>query len=283
MICPGVLKSYEFIVMAVDSQGFEGALAFGEFRLEPTRRLLLHRDERVPLTAKAFDTLIELVRRRGEVVSKDDLMRAVWPDTIVEENNLNQHIGALRRVLHDRYGENRYIATVPGRGYSFVADIRTVAPAQATDETRLIVAVLPFAPLDADAGSEYLADGLTEETIVALGQIDPERVAVTSRTTVFAYKGAADGVARIGRELGAAYVLEGSLRSEAEHRRVSATLVRTRDEASVWTASFDSEPASLLAFQRELARTIAAQVRLRLDPAASRGIGTPPDPKCRGV
>src|SRR4051812_8992728 len=253
--------------------GIEAAYEFGEFRIEPARRLLLHRGEPAPLTAKAFDTLLELVRRRGEVVGKDDLMRAVWPDTFVEENNLNQHIGALRRVLHDRYGENRYIATIPGRGYQFVADVALVAPTPLTDSARLTVAVLPFAPLDDDSSSEYLADGLTEDTITVLGQVDAEHISVLSRTTVIDYKRSTDSVARIGRELGATYVVEGSLRSESGHRRVTATLLRTRDQAPVWKASFDGEPASLLKFQRELANIIAQQVRLRLDPRRLASLG----------
>jgi DNA-binding winged helix-turn-helix (wHTH) protein/tetratricopeptide (TPR) repeat protein len=251
----------------------EGAYRFGEFCIEPARRLLLQRDEPAPLTAKAFDTLLELVRRPGELVTKDELMSSVWPDTFVEENNLNQHIGALRRVLQDRYGENRYIVTVPGRGYRFVADVQSAAPSPVQGAARLIVAVLPFAPLDDDPQGEYLADGLTEETIAALGQVDPERIGVISRTTVMEYKRSADSVARIGRELGAVYVVEGSLRSDSEHRRVTATLVRTHDQSSVWTASFDSEPTSVLEFQRELANVIAQQVRLRLDPRRLAALG----------
>jgi DNA-binding winged helix-turn-helix (wHTH) protein/tetratricopeptide (TPR) repeat protein len=268
-----VLKPYELVLMTNGTAATEGAYAFGEFRIEPARRLLLYRDEPAPLTAKAFDTLLELVRHRGEVVVKDDLMRAVWPDTFVEENNLNQHIGALRRVLQDRYGENRYIVTVPGRGYQFVAEVDLVAPTPAAGAARLTVAVLPFAPLDYDPQSEYLADGLTEDTIAALGQVDPENVGVIGRTTVMEYKRSGDGAASIGRELGAAYVVEGSLRSEAGHRRVTATLVRTRDQSSVWTASFDSEPTGVLEFQRELANVIAQQVRLRLDPRRLAALG----------
>jgi TolB-like protein/Tfp pilus assembly protein PilF len=268
-----VLKPYEFGLTKDGTAGTEGAYEFGEFRIEPARRLLLYRDEPAPLTAKAFDTLLELVRRRGEVVFKDDLMRAVWPDTFVEENNLNQHIGALRRVLQDRYGENRYIVTVPGRGYRFVADVRLVAPTPLTGAGRLTVAVLPFAPLDDDPQSDYLADGLTEDTIAALGQVDPEQIGVISRTTVIEYKHSAASVARIASELGASYVVEGSLRSEAGHRRVTATLVRAHDQSSVWTASFDSEPTSVLEFQRELANIIAQQVRLRLDPRRLAALG----------
>jgi DNA-binding winged helix-turn-helix (wHTH) protein/tetratricopeptide (TPR) repeat protein len=259
--------------MTVGTGSVESAYLFGEYRIEPARRLLLHLDEPAPLTAKAFDTLMELVRRRGELVTKDELMGAVWPDTFVEENNLNQHIGALRRVLQDRYGENRYIVTVPGRGYRFVAEVQSVAPRPAPDAARLTVAVLPFAPLDDDPRGEYLADGLTEETIAALCQVDPEHIDVISRTTVMEYKRSKDSVARIGRELGAAYVVEGSLRSESEHRRVTATLVRTRDQSSVWTASFDSAPTSMLQFQHELANVIAQQVRLRLDPLRLAALG----------
>jgi TolB-like protein len=251
----------------------EGAYEFDEFRLEPARRRLLHRNEIAPLTAKAFDTLLELIRHRGNLVSKDALMRAVWPDTVVEENNLNQHIGALRRVLQDRYGENRYIVTVPGRGYRFVGEVAEVAATPAAETDRLIVAVLPFAHLDDDPESEYLAVGLTEETIAALGQVDPEHIGVISRTSVMAYRNTSESASRIGRELGAGYLVEGSLRGESGRRRVTATLVHARDQTSIWTASFDSEPTSLLEFQRELASTIAQQVRLRIDPRRLAAIG----------
>jgi len=81
--------------MNADAENYE----FGEFRLEVGKRLLLRRGEAVSLTPKVFETLLQLVRHRGKVIAKDDLMRAVWPDTVVEENNLNQNISALRRVL----------------------------------------------------------------------------------------------------------------------------------------------------------------------------------------
>src|SRR5215213_49366 len=99
---------------------------FGNFRLDLARRLLLRRADNQPvkLTAKAFDTLSYMVRHSGTVLDKDELMRAVWPDTVVEENNLSQSVSALRRALGEKQGENRYIATVPGRGFSFVAEVR---------------------------------------------------------------------------------------------------------------------------------------------------------------
>ena len=250
------------------------AFEFGDFRIDAARRVLLHRGEPAPLTPKAFDTLVELVRRHGELVGKDDLMQAVWPGRVVEENNLNQGIAALRRVLQDRRGENRYIQTVSGRGFRFVADVRTVDPMPVDASAPLMLAVLPFGNLTGDPEREYLADGLTEETIVALGRIEPGRLGVTSRTSVMAYKPATDSVARIGRELGVAFIVEGTLRAEGGRLRVTARLVGTHDQAQVWSASFDSEPRSVLEFQRELADAIAKQVRLHLEPGRLAALGS---------
>src|SRR4051812_46203407 len=98
---------------------------FGDFRLEPGQRSLLRRQTREPVvvTAKALDSLIFLVERRGEVLTKDALLAALWPGVIVEENSLTQTISQLRQVLGESRGENRYIATVPRRGYQFVAAV----------------------------------------------------------------------------------------------------------------------------------------------------------------
>ena len=101
---------------------------FGDFRLDAAKRLLLKGgDEPVPLMPKAFDTLLYLVRHSGRVIEKDELMREIWTDTIVEENNLNQNISILRRVFGEKRGEHRFIATIPGKGYKFVAEVTAVA------------------------------------------------------------------------------------------------------------------------------------------------------------
>src|SRR5262249_4901589 len=100
---------------------------FGPFRLDPVKRRLLHHGEPLPLTPKAFDTLLALVQESGKTIEKDDLMKKVWPDAVVEENNLNQNITALRKSLGDSRQESKYIATIPGFGYRFVAEVK-VAP-----------------------------------------------------------------------------------------------------------------------------------------------------------
>jgi DNA-binding winged helix-turn-helix (wHTH) protein/Tfp pilus assembly protein PilF len=108
--------------------------AFGPYRLDFERRLLLHGGEPVPLHQKALEILIVLVQHRGEVVSKDELMKAVWPDAFVEEANLSQNVFVLRKALGERAQENRYIATIPGRGYSFVASLEE--PVECADDLR---------------------------------------------------------------------------------------------------------------------------------------------------
>jgi DNA-binding winged helix-turn-helix (wHTH) protein len=100
---------------------------FGRFRVDPDKRLLLRDNQPVPLPPKAFETLLVLVQRSEKVVLKDDLMKALWPDSFVEESNLTQHIFVLRKTLGETAGENRYFATIPGRGYQFAEKVRLIS------------------------------------------------------------------------------------------------------------------------------------------------------------
>ena len=102
-------------------------LAFDDFELNLRARTLRKNGQNVPLSAKVYDTLAVLAKNHGRVVEKDELLRSIWPDTVVEEGNLHHYVSALRRVLGEKPDERRYIATVPGRGYSFVAVVRTPA------------------------------------------------------------------------------------------------------------------------------------------------------------
>jgi DNA-binding winged helix-turn-helix (wHTH) protein/Flp pilus assembly protein TadD len=245
---------------------------FGEFHVNTNKRLLLRNGDSVALTPKVFDTLLYLLQHQGEVVDKSDLMRAIWPDTAVEENNLSQNISTLRHILGENRGANQYIATVPGKGYRFTAAVEAVRGSLQDLSEKITLAVLPFENLSADPEREYLADGLTEETSASLGQIDPEHLSVIGRTSVMAYKRTTKTVAEIGRELDAAYLIESSLRAEGERLRITCKLIRVRDQVQVWSESYDSEPRSLLTFQRELSGAISQQVRLRLSPDRLRGL-----------
>jgi TolB-like protein len=243
---------------------------FENFRLEVDKRLLLRDGVSVPLTPKVFDTLLHLVKRSEHVVDKEELMRAIWPDTVVEENNLNQNISTLRRVLGQSQGENRYILTIPGKGYRFVGNISShsdsLSHVSPQEKSHATIAVLPFENLSTDLEKEYLADGLTEETIALLGQIDPNHLRVIGRTSVMAYKRTTKTLAEIGRELDASHVVESSLRAEGGRLRITAKLISAHDQVQIWSSSYDSEPVSMLAFQRELGAAIAEQISLQLSP-----------------
>jgi TolB-like protein/DNA-binding winged helix-turn-helix (wHTH) protein/Tfp pilus assembly protein PilF len=128
------------------------------------------------------------------------------------------------------------------------------------------VAVLPFENLSGNPDSEYLADGLTEETIASLGQIDPDRVSVVSRTSVMAYKRTNRSASDIGRELDADYLLEGSIREETGRLRITANLIRVSDQVQLWSQSYNRAPTSMLGFQQELSAALAEQIQFRLSP-----------------
>jgi TolB-like protein/DNA-binding winged helix-turn-helix (wHTH) protein/Flp pilus assembly protein TadD len=131
---------------------------------------------------------------------------------------------------------------------------------------RVTVAVLPFENLSGDADREYLADGLAEETIASFGQIDPDHLSVIGRTSTLAYKHTRKSLAEIGRELGADYLMEGSIRAEGTGLRITSRLVRVRDQTQVWSAFYDRQPTSVLGLQREISTAIAEQIQLRLSP-----------------
>ena len=107
-----------------------GAIAFGPFHLLPARRLLLQAGRPVRLGSRALEILIALVEHPGELVSKSELMARVWPDTFVEDGNLKVQVAGLRRALGDSGGSNRYLATIPGRGYRFVAPVTRIERAE---------------------------------------------------------------------------------------------------------------------------------------------------------
>ena len=139
-------------------------------------------------------------------------------------------------------------------------------------ETPVTIAVLPFETLHGDPETEYLASGLTEDTIVSLGRIAPDRVSVIGRTSMIAYRGTTKSLAEIGRELGSDYLVESSLRAERSQLRITARLIRVRDQVQIWSESFDRNTSSILGLQQEISAAIAEQVRTRLTPGRQRDL-----------
>jgi TolB-like protein/DNA-binding winged helix-turn-helix (wHTH) protein/Flp pilus assembly protein TadD len=296
--------------------GDSGTLRFGDFVLDVAAYELRRNGRRVRLERQPMDLLILLVGRRGQLVSRSQIVDALWcKDVFVDvENGVNTAIRKLRQALRDAPDAPRFIETVPGKGYRFIAAVEilpeTVAaplPPAASEpaatrrvSARLVlgaltlaalagallwvwkrpaesgapvtIAVLPFDNLTGAAETDYLASGLTEDTIVSLGRIDPERVSVIGRTSIIAYRGTTKSLAQIGRELGTDYLVESSLRAESSHLRITARLIRVRDQVQIWSDSFDSNTSSILGLQQEISSAIAEQVRTRLSPERQRAI-----------
>jgi TolB-like protein/Flp pilus assembly protein TadD len=242
---------------------------FGEFELDIAGYALRRGGRQIRLERRPMDLLILLVERRRELVSRADIVERLWGGGVFVDADMgvNTAIRKIRQVLADAPEAPAFIETVSGKGYRFIAEVDAIQPAAAIPVIQPItLAVLPFENLGGTPEQEYLADGFTEEATTALGQIDPEHLSVIGRTSVLTYKRTTKSLAEIGRELGATHLLEGSVRGEQKRWRVSARLIRAADQVQIWSASFDSEPSSMLEFQRELSEAIAELIRLRLSP-----------------
>jgi len=234
---------------------------FGEFRLDAVKRLLLQGEEIVPLMPKAFDTLLYLVRNGGRVIDKDELMREVWTDTIVEENNLSQNISILRRVLGEKKSEHRFIVTVPGKGFKFVAEVRAVSES-ASDAPIKTIAVLPFKPLVAENRNEALELGMADTLIAKLGG---EEIVVRPFSAVRHYASVGqEDCLLAARQLGVQAVLEGTIQTAADRIRVSARLVCGDAGKQLWAGQFDEKFGDIFAVQDLISERVAAALHIRL-------------------
>ena len=237
-------------------------MTFGPFTLDPGAFALRRDGVAVKLERRPMELLLLLAAQEGRLVTREQIADRLWGSAIHVEIDMGIHtaIRKLRRALGD---VQACIETVPGKGYRFVAMPAAVA-APPPAGARVVIAVLPFDIFSANPADAYIAAGLTDETIASLGQIDPERLAVIGRTSAAAARSTARTLADIGRDLGAGYLVEGSVRVEGGRLRVTCTLIEAPAQRQVWAASLDAEPLSMLAFQRELAATIAAQIQMRL-------------------
>jgi TolB-like protein/Tfp pilus assembly protein PilF len=222
---------------------------FGPFRLEADERRLRRESRPVPLTPKALDTLLVLVRNAGRAIGKDELMEKVWPGTSVEEATLAQNVFALRKAL----GETQYIETVPKFGYRFAPPVREVH----TSARSLVV--LPLENLSGDPAQEYFADGLTEMLIAELARLHGLRV--ISRTSAMHYKGARKPIPQIARELNVDEVVEGSVSCSGDRVRITARLVDARQDVTRWSRPYEYHVRDVLKWQAEVAAAIAAEVQ----------------------
>ena len=304
-----------------------GRLRFGVFELDLRAGELRKHGLRVRLQEQPFQVLAMLVGHPGEVVTREELQKKLWPaDTFVDfDHGLNKAISKIREALGDSAESPRFVETVARRGYRFLADVKTadaapVGGAEAAAETRraeevreepeltgkaatgrravpnlawkisafvlLVVvaslaawkfspwsrrplgirslAVLPLESLSNDASQDYFADGMTDELISDLGQISALRV--ISRTSVMAYKHARKPLPEIARELNVDAVVEGTVLRSGDQVRITAQLIDASSDKHLWSQSYEGELKDTLALQNGVARAIAEQIRINLNP-----------------
>lgn len=279
------------------------SIRFGDhFELDPGAYQLRRSGQTLKLERIPMEILLLLAEHRGQLVTREQIVERIWGKnpSLDVDNSINGAIRKIRQALKDDPEHPHFIQTVTGRGYRFMASpappavqhvpappsrprvrlapavvlvllaaaaagvvmlsrSRTVPP-----EKRAMIAVLPFDNLTGDPRQEYFSDGLTEEMITQLGERDPDHLGVIARTSVMHYKSDRAPLDRIVRELGVQYVLEGSVRRDVNHVRVTAQLIRAADQTQLWARQYDRPPADVLALQGEIAQAIATEIESSL-------------------
>jgi TolB-like protein len=244
---------------------------FEDFLLDTDQRELRRGENVLAVGPKVFDLLVLLAGNRERVISKDDLITAIWNGRVVSESALTSCINAARVALGDSGAEQRIIKTLPRKGVRFIAVVQdaprlggaTGAAAASAGEPRPTldlpdkpsIAVLPFQNMSGDPEQEYFADGMVEDIITALCRI--KSLFVIARNSSFAYKGKAVDIKQVGRELGVRYLLEGSVRKAGGRVRITAQLIEAESGTHIWADRFDGGLEEAFEFQDKVTSAIA--------------------------
>ncbi len=248
---------------------------FGDCTLDRDRRELCRGSAPVATGPQVFDLLVYLVEQRRRVVSRDDLLEAVWGGRIVSESTLASHINAARKAIGDTGQEQHLIRTVARKGFRFVGEVTESAsfePAAADESAEALVlpdkpsiAVLPFVNLSGDPEQDYFADGVVEDIITALSRI--RWLFVIARNSSFTYKRRAVDVRQVSRELGVRYVLEGSLRRTASRVRITAQLIDATTGGHLSADRFDGTLDDIFELQDQVASSVVGAMARELERA----------------
>ncbi|WP_298375553.1 winged helix-turn-helix domain-containing protein [uncultured Bradyrhizobium sp.] len=257
---------------------------FENYTFDPDRRELRRDAEIVPITPQAFDLLDYLIRNRERVVSKDDLIRAIWNGRAVSDAALTTRLNAARDAIGDTGEKRHLIKTLPRKGFRFVGTVfedqqRAVGSANLathggefgkmpSSAPRLSIVVLPFANLSGDKQQDDFVDAITENLTTDISRL-PDYFVISCKTA-FAFKGKIVDARQIGRELGVRYVLEGSVQSGTDRLRVNAQLIDAESGAHLWAERFDKPRAAPLDMQDEITARLARAMDIQLMAAETR-------------
>jgi TolB-like protein/Tfp pilus assembly protein PilF len=246
---------------------------FEDYALDTDRRELRRGVNLLPVAPQVFDLLVYLIRNRERVVSKDDLIAAIWDGRIVSDAALTTRLNVARSVIGDSGEEQRLVKTLARRGLRFVGTVReeqgpenvlvvdifskSPRPAQ-TFPDKPSIAVLPFANMSADPRHEFLGDTIAEDVLTELSML--RWLLVVARNSSFTYRETAADVRQVSRELGVRYVLEGSVRQTAGRVRVTSQLIDATTGAHIWAERFDRNWADIFAVHDEITQAMASAI-----------------------
>ncbi|OKO69740.1 hypothetical protein AC628_32480 [Bradyrhizobium sp. NAS96.2] len=249
---------------------------FDNISVDTDRRELRRKGELQPIEPQVFDLLEFLIRNRGHMVSRDELLASVWSGRIVSESTLASRINAARTAIGDNGQDQRLIRTILRKGIRFVGPVREEqngevwsAPSAAERAKSILplpdrpsIAVLRFSNMSGDPQQDYFADGTSEDIITGLSKL--RWFFVIARNSSFVYKDRAVDIRQIGRELGVRYVLEGSVRKSTSRVRITAQLIDAETGKHVWAEHYDSELTDIFALQDEITKKVVAAIEPRL-------------------
>jgi TolB-like protein len=244
---------------------------FEAYALDPERRELRRGGGLIALEPQVFDLLVYLIENRDRVVTKDDLMAAVWQGRIVSESTLTSRINAARKAVGDSGEQQNLIRTIARKGIRFVGELREASVEIAGGEPvrsnlplpdRPSIAVLPFVNMSGDSEQDYFSDGISEDIITALSKV--RWFLVIARNSSFVYKGKAVNLKQVGEELGVAYVVEGSVRKAGDRVRITAQLNDVATGSHLWAERYDRSIADVFAVQDEITEAIVGAIEPQL-------------------
>ena len=260
---------------------------FSDHKLDTDRRELWRGSEPIAVEPQVFDLLVYLVENRDRVVSKDDLIAAVWGGRIVSDSTLTSRINAARKAVGDTGEDQKLVRTIARKGFRFVAQVRTppdqadaarATPDQAHEPPRPApshqalplpdrpaIAVLPFQNLSGDPEQEYFADGMVEDIITELSRM--RWLFVIARNSSFTYKGRAVDARQVARELGVRYVLEGSVRKAASRVRIGGQLIDGSTGSHLWADRFEGALEDIFDLQDQMTASVVGAIAPRLERA----------------
>ena len=230
---------------------------FGEFAVDTLRAEVRLAGKTVPLRRQSFDVLVHLLQRPHRIVSKDELLDAVWGNKVVTDGALKHCLMEIRVAIGDR--ERKVVRTVARRGYILEALV-TKQSVAADDGVSILV--VPITDQSVDVNGDYIADGLTEEIITELSKVRSLRV--IARASAMRLKGAGDAVQDIAKKLGVDFILDGSVRKWGDKLRVILQLSRLGSDAAQWSEHYNGTLGDLFEIQDEIARSVAEELAIRL-------------------